>query len=350
MGVTHDDGPEQAAWLARKVAGSGSCATRRSVADLGAPVLVVSQFTLYGDARKGRRPTWQDAAPGPVAEPLYEAVCTELASLGVPRGEGGVRRGHGRCPSSTTDRSRSGWRPRGRRERGGPSPMPYAWDLCPPTGTIPRPKDRCGASRLSAHSPSSLDPDRRLHRGRAGSGDAGHGAGDAAVRLQRPHLHLDRLRLGVGGRLRQQPLPERSGGDPEGHLLRPAGHRRRAARNGSSTRCTSTSPRRSSRAKIKAQVVPDTVLLKVQVDRRRPEDGAGDQQAGRHDPPRPDRGDRDRPRQEDREPQGDRRRPGHAADQPGLPQRRSATSSSAASSACCSASRSRSSASCSTPR
>ena len=55
-----------------------------SVADLGAAVLVVSQFTLYGDARKGRRPTWQDAAPGPVAEPLYEAVCTELASLGVP--------------------------------------------------------------------------------------------------------------------------------------------------------------------------------------------------------------------------------------------------------------------------
>ena len=70
-------------WRARWPA-SGSCGRRRSVADLGAPVLVVSQFTLYGDARKGRRPTWQDAAPGPVAEPLYEAVCTELASLGVP--------------------------------------------------------------------------------------------------------------------------------------------------------------------------------------------------------------------------------------------------------------------------
>jgi D-tyrosyl-tRNA(Tyr) deacylase len=54
-----------------------------SVVDVGAPVLVVSQFTLYGDARKGRRPTWQDAAPGPVAEPLVDAVCTELASLGV---------------------------------------------------------------------------------------------------------------------------------------------------------------------------------------------------------------------------------------------------------------------------
>ena len=46
-------------------------------------MLVVSQFTLYGDARKGRRPTWQDAAPGPVAEPLYEAVCAELGALGV---------------------------------------------------------------------------------------------------------------------------------------------------------------------------------------------------------------------------------------------------------------------------
>ena len=84
VGVTHDDGPEQAAWLARKVAGLRIMRAETSVADLGAAVLVVSQFTLYGDARKGRRPTWQDAAPGPVAEPLYDAVCTELASLGVP--------------------------------------------------------------------------------------------------------------------------------------------------------------------------------------------------------------------------------------------------------------------------
>src|SRR3954447_12727849 len=84
VGVTHDDGVEQAAWLARKVAGLRIMRDERSVEDLGAAVLVVSQFTLYGDARKGRRPTWQDAAPGLVAEPLYEMVCTELVSLGVP--------------------------------------------------------------------------------------------------------------------------------------------------------------------------------------------------------------------------------------------------------------------------
>ena len=89
VGVTHDDGPEQAAWLARKVAGLRVMRDEASVADLAATVLVVSQFTLYGDARKGRRPTWQDAAPAAVAEPLYEAVCAELAGLGV-RVERGV--------------------------------------------------------------------------------------------------------------------------------------------------------------------------------------------------------------------------------------------------------------------
>ena len=50
---------------------------------MSAPILVVSQFTLYGDARKGRRPTWQAAAPGPVSEPSYDAVCDALAGLGA---------------------------------------------------------------------------------------------------------------------------------------------------------------------------------------------------------------------------------------------------------------------------
>ena len=84
LGVTHDDGPEQAAWTARKIWDLRLLREERSASDMTAPVLVVSQFTLYGDARKGRRPTWQAAAPGPVSEPLYDAVCAELERLGAP--------------------------------------------------------------------------------------------------------------------------------------------------------------------------------------------------------------------------------------------------------------------------
>ena len=83
LGVTHDDGDEQVAWTAAKVATLRALDGERSVLDAGAPVLVVSQFTLYGDARKGRRPTWQAAAPGPVAEPVYDAVCAALEAQGV---------------------------------------------------------------------------------------------------------------------------------------------------------------------------------------------------------------------------------------------------------------------------
>lgn len=83
VGVTHDDTEREAAWLAAKVAGLRILHGERSLDETGAPALVVSQFTLYGDARKGRRPTWQAAAPGPVAEPLYDAVCAELERLGV---------------------------------------------------------------------------------------------------------------------------------------------------------------------------------------------------------------------------------------------------------------------------
>ena len=83
VGVTHDDGPEQADRLARKVAELRLLRGERSVLDAGAAVLVVSQFTLYGDARKGRRPTWSAAAPGPVAEPLVDEVCARLRERGV---------------------------------------------------------------------------------------------------------------------------------------------------------------------------------------------------------------------------------------------------------------------------
>jgi D-aminoacyl-tRNA deacylase len=83
VGVTHDDGPRQVERLARKVAELRILREERSVLDAGAPVLVVSQFTLYGDTRKGRRPSWGAAAPGPVAEPLVDAVVAALRNRGV---------------------------------------------------------------------------------------------------------------------------------------------------------------------------------------------------------------------------------------------------------------------------
>lgn len=83
VGATHDDGPEQVATLARKIAELRILHDERSVLDEGAPVLVVSQFTLYADTRKGRRPSWNAAAPGPVAEPLVEAVVAALRERGL---------------------------------------------------------------------------------------------------------------------------------------------------------------------------------------------------------------------------------------------------------------------------
>ena len=83
VGVTHDDGPEQVATMARKIAELRILDGERSVADTAAPVLVVSQFTLYADTRKGRRPSWSAAAPGPVAEPVVEQVVQALRGRGV---------------------------------------------------------------------------------------------------------------------------------------------------------------------------------------------------------------------------------------------------------------------------
>jgi D-tyrosyl-tRNA(Tyr) deacylase len=88
LGVTHGDGPGTAAVLAGKiwnlrVFDDGRGRMDRSVADVGGEVCVVSQFTLYGDTRKGRRPSWADAAPGAVAAPLVEAVVAALRGLGA---------------------------------------------------------------------------------------------------------------------------------------------------------------------------------------------------------------------------------------------------------------------------
>ncbi|HXA57950.1 MAG TPA: D-aminoacyl-tRNA deacylase [Streptosporangiaceae bacterium] len=83
VGVTHDDTADQAAKLAAKLWGLRVLDDERSCSDLQAPLLVISQFTLYGDTRKGRRPSWLAAAPGPVAEPLVAAVVEELRRLGA---------------------------------------------------------------------------------------------------------------------------------------------------------------------------------------------------------------------------------------------------------------------------
>ena len=83
VGITHDDTPEKAAKLASKLWGLRILDGEKSCSDVSAPLLVISQFTLYADTRKGRRPTWQAAAPGPVAEPLVEAVVAALRELGA---------------------------------------------------------------------------------------------------------------------------------------------------------------------------------------------------------------------------------------------------------------------------
>ena len=89
LGVTHGDTPEQARWLAEKIAGLRMFADdddkmNRDVADAAGAVLVVSQFTLYGNCEKGRRPSFIAAARPEQAVPLYEQFITELKALGVP--------------------------------------------------------------------------------------------------------------------------------------------------------------------------------------------------------------------------------------------------------------------------
>lgn len=83
LGVTHTDTAQTAGALARKVYQLRIIGGDRAAADLAAPVLVVSQFTLYADARKGRRPSYTAAAPGEVAEPLVAAFAEALRSQGA---------------------------------------------------------------------------------------------------------------------------------------------------------------------------------------------------------------------------------------------------------------------------
>ena len=96
LGITHDDPPAAARRMAEKVRNlrvfdDEAGVMNRSIADTGGEVLVVSQFTLYGDTARGRRPSWSAAAAPEVAEPLVEAVVEDLRGLGVPVATGRFR-------------------------------------------------------------------------------------------------------------------------------------------------------------------------------------------------------------------------------------------------------------------
>ncbi|MGC7215946.1 D-aminoacyl-tRNA deacylase [Mycobacteroides abscessus] len=93
VGVTHDDDAEKAAQLAEKMWQLRILDDEKSAADVGAPILVVSQFTLYANTKKGRRPAWNAAAPGSVAEPIVQAFADALRKLGA-RVEAGVFGAH----------------------------------------------------------------------------------------------------------------------------------------------------------------------------------------------------------------------------------------------------------------
>ena len=83
VGITHDDGAEQVAYISRKISDLRILPQEQSALEAEAPVLLISQFTLYADTRKGRRPSWNGAAPGPVAAPLVEALAEDLRARGL---------------------------------------------------------------------------------------------------------------------------------------------------------------------------------------------------------------------------------------------------------------------------
>jgi D-tyrosyl-tRNA(Tyr) deacylase len=93
LGIARDDDPEKAGALARRIVGlrifdDDAGRMNLSLTDVGGELLVVSQFTLWGDASGGRRPSWTRAAPSDQAEPLYRAFLAEARALGVPTAEG----------------------------------------------------------------------------------------------------------------------------------------------------------------------------------------------------------------------------------------------------------------------
>ena len=93
LGIAHSDTPAQAQWLAEKIAGlrifkDADGKMNRDLVDVGGAMLIVSQFTLYGDCRKGKRPSFIDAAPPSIAIPLYEAFINSVKALGIRAAEG----------------------------------------------------------------------------------------------------------------------------------------------------------------------------------------------------------------------------------------------------------------------
>ena len=83
VGITHHDGAAQVQKLAEKTAQLRLLEGEVSCLDAGAPVLAVSQFTLYADSKKGRRPSWSKAAPAPISEPLFNSYVEALRTLGL---------------------------------------------------------------------------------------------------------------------------------------------------------------------------------------------------------------------------------------------------------------------------
>lgn len=83
VGVTHDDSEQIASKMAAKTWQLRILDGELSASDIDAPILVASQFTLYANTRKGRRPSWSKAAPGPISEPLVDAYCAALRNLGA---------------------------------------------------------------------------------------------------------------------------------------------------------------------------------------------------------------------------------------------------------------------------
>ena len=93
LGITHSDGEAEAIWLAKKIAGlrlfeDAEGKMNRGLSDVDGAVLAVSQFTLYGDARKGRRPSFSEAARPQQAQPLYEQFCAALRGAGIEVAQG----------------------------------------------------------------------------------------------------------------------------------------------------------------------------------------------------------------------------------------------------------------------